>query len=117
MVKQGEVYWVDFGEPQGSGVGYRRPAVIVQNNLANESLVPTVIVCPVTSNLRYSRVPGCVTLDAGEANLPYPSLVRAVDIIAIDKKALEEPIGKLGQRRTRAVIEAIKALIEPREPQ
>ena len=30
MIRQGEVYWVDLGEPSGSGPGYRHPHVVAK---------------------------------------------------------------------------------------
>ncbi|MFM6798110.1 MAG: type II toxin-antitoxin system PemK/MazF family toxin, partial [Microcystis panniformis] len=29
---QGEIYWIDLGEPQGSEPAYLRPCVVVQND-------------------------------------------------------------------------------------
>ncbi len=37
MPRQGEVFWVDEGEPVGSEPGYRRPYVVIQNDRWNES--------------------------------------------------------------------------------
>lgn len=34
---RGDIWWVDFGEPLGSEPGWRRPAVIVQDNDFNNS--------------------------------------------------------------------------------
>ncbi|MFM6438342.1 MAG: type II toxin-antitoxin system PemK/MazF family toxin, partial [Microcystis panniformis] len=49
---QGEIYWIDLGEPQGSEPAYLRPCVVVQNDALNQSQIGTVIVCPLTTNLR-----------------------------------------------------------------
>lgn len=40
---RGEIWWVDFGVPFGSEVGFRRPVIILQNNILNESNLLTVI--------------------------------------------------------------------------
>lgn len=115
MVSQGEIYWVDFEEPTGSTPGYRRPALIIQNNVFNASRLPTVLVCPITSNLRYAKEPGSILLDAREANLPVASVVQCTGLTAIDRAMIGERIGALSERRTRTVIEAVNLLIEPRE--
>jgi mRNA interferase MazF len=52
VIRQGEIYWVDFGEPIGSMPGFERPCVIVQNSVFNASGIATVIVAAITSNLR-----------------------------------------------------------------
>lgn len=52
---QGEIYWIDLGEPQGSEPAYLRPCVVVQNDALNQSQIGTVIVCPLTTNLRRAK--------------------------------------------------------------
>jgi mRNA interferase MazF len=37
VIRQGEIYWIDFGGPIGSMPGFERPCVIVQNNIFNAS--------------------------------------------------------------------------------
>ena len=34
---RGEIWWVDFGIPLGSEVGFKRPVIILQNDILNES--------------------------------------------------------------------------------
>jgi len=36
-IKQGDIFWIEQDEPSGSEPGYRRPFVVVQNNLFNKS--------------------------------------------------------------------------------
>ncbi|TRU23688.1 MAG: type II toxin-antitoxin system PemK/MazF family toxin [Microcystis aeruginosa Ma_MB_S_20031200_S102] len=36
---QGEIYWIDLGEPQGSEPAYLRPCVVVQNDALNQSQI------------------------------------------------------------------------------
>jgi mRNA interferase MazF len=33
---QGEIYWIDLGEPQGSEPAYLPPCVVVQNDALNQ---------------------------------------------------------------------------------
>ena len=46
---QGEIYWIDLGQPIGSEPAYLRPCVVVQNNILNQSKIGTVIVCALTT--------------------------------------------------------------------
>jgi mRNA interferase MazF len=115
VIRQGEVYWVDFGEPGGSEPGYRRPAVVVQNDLFNASNVRTVVVCPLTSNLRRAGAPGNVLLDPSEANLLQQSVVNISQVFTVDKRDLVEKIGSLDSERIREIISGINLLLEPRE--
>ncbi|MGH9719348.1 MAG: type II toxin-antitoxin system PemK/MazF family toxin [Bryobacteraceae bacterium] len=116
MIRQGEVYWVDLGEPIGSGPGYRHPHVVVQNDVFNQSRINTVVVCALTSNLKRARAPGNVMLQAGEGNLPKQSAVNISQIFTVDKSRLRERIGRLPAGRLQAVLEGIALMMEPRKP-
>ena len=47
IVKRGQVYWCDFGCAVGSEMQKNRPAVIIQNDLANLSSGNTIVI-PIT---------------------------------------------------------------------
>jgi mRNA interferase MazF len=49
-MKRGEVYWVDFDPAIGGEISKTRPAVVVSNTDANQSL-NRVIVIPLTGNV------------------------------------------------------------------
>ena len=115
VINQGDVYWVDLGEPSGSGPGYRHPHVIVQNNVFNQSRINTVVVCVLTSNLKRARAPGNVLLEKGEANLSKQSVVNVSQIFTVDKENLVERIGALSRSRVRQILDGISLLLEPRE--
>lgn len=114
-IRQGDIYWVDFGEPGGSGPGFRHPYVVIQNNVFNASRLNTVVICVLTSNLDRAKAPGNVLLKKGEGNLPKDSVVNITQLITVDKTDLAEHIGSLSAKRTTQIIEGIKLLLEPRE--
>lgn len=115
VINQGDVFWIDLGQPRGSGPGYSHPHVVIQNNVFNRSRINTVVVCALTSNLKRARSPGNVLLDAGEAELPKPSVVVVSQIFTVDKTQLGEHIGALSKGRVRQILDGIKLLTEPRE--
>jgi len=114
VIRQGEVFWVDLGEPRGSAPGYRHPHVVVQNNLFNQSRINTSVVCAITSNLARASAPGNVLLRKGEAGLPRPSVVNVSQVFTVDKSELSERIGTLSGKRVLEIIEGMKLVIEPR---
>ncbi len=114
-IRQGDVFWIDLGEPEGSEPGYRHPHVVVQNNVFNRSRINTVVVCALTSNLKRAAVPGNVLLAKGEANLRKDSVVNISQIVTVDKTDLVERIGTLSPARLKQIIEGIRLLIEPKE--
>ncbi|MGA3200875.1 MAG: type II toxin-antitoxin system PemK/MazF family toxin [Bryobacteraceae bacterium] len=94
-IRQGEVYWVDFGPARGSAPADRHPCVVVQSDLFNQSMISTTVVCLITSNLRHASAPGNVALKRGDAHLPKASVVNVSQVIAVDKADLSERIGRL----------------------
>jgi len=114
-INQGEVYWIDLDEQAGAGPGYRRPFVVVQNNLFNRSRIRTVVVCSLTINLVRAQAPGNVLLEAGEANLPQPSVVNISQVFTVDKAQLGDYIGVVSPGRVRRILEGIQLLIQPAE--
>jgi mRNA interferase MazF len=114
-IKQGDLYWVDLGIPEGSAPGYKHPHVVIQNNVFNASKINTVVVCALTSNLKRAKAPGNVLLKKGEGNLKKDSVVNISQIITVDKIDLVEKIGALSPLRVKQIIEGVNLLIEPRE--
>lgn len=114
-IKQGDVYWIDLDEPKGSEPGFRRPYVVVQNNIFNKSRINTVIVCSLTSNVKRAGMPGNVLLKKGEANLQKESVVNVTQIATVDRLELAEKIGTLSSARVHQIIAGLKLVIEPKE--
>jgi mRNA interferase MazF len=114
VIRQGDLYWVDLGQPSGAGPGLLHPCVVVQNDVFNASEIKTTVVCKLTSKLRRADAPGNVGLDEGEAGLPRKSVVNVSQIFTIDKSELTEKIGSLSELRVREVVRGIQRLTEPR---
>ena len=115
VINQGDLFWIDLGEPRGAGPGCRYPHVVIQNNVFNRSLIRTVVVCVLTSNLKRAKSPGNVQLAKDEANLPKPSVVNVSQIFTVDKGDLVEKIGTLSKERMSQILDGIRLLIEPRD--
>jgi len=112
-IKQGDVFWVNLGEPSGSGPAYRHPHLVIQNNIFNGSRINTVVVCSLTSNLERAKSPGNVMLEKGEANLPRQSVINITQIFTVDKRQLVEKIGSLSRDRILQVLKGIELVITP----
>jgi mRNA interferase MazF len=115
VISQGDVYWVDLGEPVGSAPGFLHPHVVIQNDAFNRSDIRTVVVCALTSNLKRAAAPGNVLLDVGEANLPKQSVVNISQVFTVDKSQLGEKIGLLSTRRVRQILDGVQLLLDPIE--
>lgn len=115
VINQGDVFWINLGEPSGSEPGYIHPFVVIQNNIFNKSRINTVVVCLVTSNLKRAQSPGNVLLSPNEASLPKQSVVNISQIYTVDKKDLVEKIGTLNSEIIQKIIEGLGLLLEPRD--
>jgi mRNA interferase MazF len=114
-INQGDIFWIDPGEPTGSAPGFTRPFVVIQNNVFNRGSIGTILVCGLTTNLRRANAPGNVLLDENEADLPKQSVVIVSQLLTVDKSELIDKIGTLSKERIEQILEGIKLLIEPRE--
>ena len=115
VINQGDIFWVEFGEPSGSEPGYRHPHVVIQNNVFNHSRIQTVVVCALTSNLKRAKAPGNVLLERGEATLPKQSVVNISQLFTVNKSDLVEKVGSLSRNRVYQILEGIQLLITPRD--
>jgi mRNA interferase MazF len=116
MIQQGDIFWVDTTDPVGSRPAYRRPYVVVQNNVMNASRLGTVVMCGLTTTLKRATSPGNVLLHPGEANLPERSVVNVSQVMTFDKSELSEWIGRLSSTRIREIVKGSNRLLDPREP-
>ena len=76
-------------------------------------LIRTVLVCPLTTNLRRATAKGNVLLDENEADLDEQSVVNVSQTIGIDKTELGEYIGTLSKSRVREIVRGINIIITP----
>lgn len=116
MIRQGEVYWIDLGDPRGSAPGYRHPHVVIQNNIFNASRIGMAVVCLITSKLARAAALGNVLWRKGEAGLPKASVMNVSHMFTVDKTELVERIGILSSRRVAEVLEGVGLLLESSGP-
>jgi mRNA interferase MazF len=108
-VERGDIYWLPADEtPLGAAAGYSHPHVVVQDDVFNHSRITTVVVCALTSNLHRATEPGNVLLDAGEGNLPKPSVVVVSQISSVDKARLGPRLGTLSNERVNQIIAGLR---------
>ena len=111
-IRQGDVYWSDFGPVTDSAPAGRRPCVVVQNDLLNRSGLHTTVVCGMTSNLARAEVSINVLLRKGEGGLPRASVVNVSQLTTVDKIELVEKLGRLSADRIDAIHAGISRLTE-----
>ncbi len=111
MIGQGDVWWADLAQPGGSEPGYRRPVLVVQGDGFNRSTIATVVVVPLTSNLRWSDAPGNVLLRARSTGLPRDSVANVSQIVTLDRAALTDRIGRISSAKLELVLRGIDLVL------
>lgn len=111
MISQGEVWWAELGEPEGSEPGFRRPVVVVQSDSFNRSKIATVVCVALTSNLRWADAPGNVLLSAKLTGLPKDSVANVSQIVTFDKSSLVDKVGVLPDKQLELVLFGIDVVL------
>jgi mRNA interferase MazF len=92
--KRGEVYLVNFDPTIGAEIQRTRPALVVQNDIANRHS-PITIVAAITSQFDDPLYPTEVLIQPPEGGLMLPSVVLLNQIRSIDKRRLVRRLGVL----------------------
>lgn len=92
--KRGEIYLVNFNPTVGAEIQKTRPALILQNDIANE-YSPITIVAAITSQFDQTLYPTEVLVQPPEGGLTVNSVVLLNQIRSIDKQRLVKRLGTL----------------------
>ena len=105
------MWWADLPEATGSGLGFRRPVVIVQGHALNRSRLATVVCVPLTSNIVWAGAPGNTLLPARVSKLPKDSVANASQIITIDRALLTEHVTRLPPKACEQILHGIDVVL------
>jgi len=108
-IRRGDIYYAYLNPVVGSEQGDCRPVLIVQNDIGNEHS-PTVIVTPLTRNLRKNPLPTHVLIPKF-SGLDRDSLVLAEQIRTIDRSRLSNYIGHISRDIQNSVDDALAVCI------
>jgi mRNA interferase MazF len=104
--RRGEVYLVNFDPTVGAEIRKRRPALVLQNDIANR-WSPITIVAAITSRFEEPTYPTEVIVRAPEGGLDVDGVVLLNQIRSIDRRRLVRRLGVLRAERMREVEQAI----------
>ena len=111
VIRKGSIYWVDFSPGKGSEPTGRRPGLVIQNDILNDSNLNTVIMLAITSTMKFGELPGNVVLRKGEANISKQCVINVTQIKSVDKQSIKEKIGTLSKKRMDEIHEGLKLAI------
>jgi len=117
VIAQGEVWWAELPEPEGSGPGFRRPVVVVQGDAFNRSRIATVVCVPLTSNLAWAEAPGNVPLSARATGLPKDSVANVSQPVTVDRALLRDRAGRLTRPQLDRVLAGIDIVLGRARPE
>lgn len=92
--RAGDICIADLNHVQGSEQFGIRPVIVFQNNeIAQYSF--TIIIIPLTTNLKRAELPTCVSILQSESGLVEKSVALCHQIRVIDKSRIKKKIGKI----------------------
>ena len=106
--KRGDVYLVNFDPTLGAEIRKTRPALVLQNDIANRHS-PITIVAAVSSHFGDRLYPTEVFIGAPEADLSTDSVVLLNQIRSIDRRRFVKRLGSAGPGTMTRIDRAIRA--------
>ena len=83
----------------------------MQTDALNVSRIATVIVVPMTSNLRWADAPGNVLLRLRSTGLPKDAVANVSLITSIDRSLLTDRVGRLSRALLRQIQSGIALVV------
>ena len=105
--KRGEVFLVGFDPVLGAEIRKTRPALILQNDIANRHS-PLTIVSAITSQYEEPLYPTEVLLRAGEGGTKVNSVALLNQIRSVDKRRLVRRLGSVSPETMHKVDRALQ---------
>ena len=110
-MRRGEIRWTELPEPSGSEPGFRRPVLVIQDDIYSQSRLATVICVVLTSNLALADMPGNLFLRSRETGLPKDCVVNATQIVTVDRAYIGEAVSMLPDELMFAVDNALREVL------
>ena len=104
--RRGDVYLVNFDPTVGVEIKKTRPALVLQNDIANRHS-PITIVAAITSQFEEPLFPTEVLIRAHEGGLLTDSVVLLNQLRSLDRQRLIRKLGKVSGATMKAVDRAI----------
>jgi mRNA interferase MazF len=85
--------------------------IVIQGDAFNQSRLGTVVVVPLTSNLRWAAAPGNVLLGSDRTGLPKDSVANVSQVVAVDRALLTERAGHIGDADLQQVLRGLDLVL------
>ena len=108
--RRGEVYLVSFDPTLGAEIKKTRPALVIQNDVANR-WSPITIVAAISSSSDEPTYPTDVRVDPPEGSLRAASVVLLNQLRSIDRRRLVRRLGRLRPETIKRVDRALQVCL------
>jgi len=106
-LKRGDIFLVNFDPTIGSEIKKTRPAIVLQNDIANKYSSVTIVAAITSQDVSQKLYPTEVFLQSGNGGVANDSVVLLNQIRTIDKARLAKKLGKV---QIKTMSEITKAL-------
>ena len=111
-IRQFDIWIADLNPKIGTEPGKTRPVLVVQTNLLNKIPHPSIIICPITSNVKKDSEILRVHLTKGTANLHRSCDIMIDHLRAIDNQRLIKKVANLTSELTDKVKENLQIIMD-----
>jgi mRNA interferase MazF len=109
-IKKFYIYWADLNPRIGTEPGKKRPVVVIQTNLLNNTH-PSTLVCPITTQVIEDVSILRVHLSENETSLKKNSDILVDQIRSIDNRRFIHEIGRICTHHERKLLENLTVLL------
>lgn len=108
-IKYGDVLWADLGKMPKGIQGGVRPVIVIQNDAGN-FYAPTLIIVPLTKEIKKVNQPTHCVIEKNHMNgLQFDSMVLGEQIRIISKDVIKYKLGSLNEKEWDNVEKAFKS--------
>jgi mRNA interferase MazF len=111
QISKGDIFFCNLDPTFGHEQAGTRPVVVLQNDIANDKL-NTVMVAPLTSNLKAKGYLLTVSVEAKSGGLTKDSVILLFQVRTVDKRRLERKITHLDETIMEQVDEALRVAFD-----
>ncbi len=106
LIRQGDIYWVNFDPSVGSEIKKIRPALVIQDHIIAKKS-NTVLVCPIISSNNVHPFDVFIS----EKFLKSDSRIRTIQVTTCDVMRFEDYLGSLSEDDLKRVLDKILILL------
>lgn len=108
QINRGDIYVVNFDPTIGSEIQKTRPALILQNDIANKYSSVTIVAAITSHDENEKLYPTEVLIKKGTAGLTNNSAVLLNQVRTIDRQRLVKKIGSVDTKTMKKVTQALQ---------